>query len=509
MTRAARTIGLFAPLLGVAAVAAGVVLTVLHAPVVVVGLAAAIVALGVILVAAAAAPPSGATAPAADHGMHAPGRQPSELAVRRAVSRLARQPGDVRARQEVARHLGSFDRIRAEADRLDQASADEVRRVLLVLGAAERLQRDADEGGRWERVAAARHLAWLAPADVVWRLNAIARDSDVEVALAGAAGLATLHESAAYRALVRLLGDGALPASRTATILEESVWTDPVGVLAQEVPGGSTPVRFWAAYLAGRSHDDRAADLVVRLAFDADPDVRANAAEALGAFRRPDALDTALRLSGDDVWYVRAHAARALGRLLAPAPPETRAIPEQPASDDPTLDPTLRATDTAGDRNGVRRLAALLADRSWWVREAAGLALAGLGDPAIPELRRVLASSDRFARNKAAEVLVGLGFVEREMRRYLAGRGQRRQARQSLVLLGRAEVLASLSARFLAADDEQRKDLALVLNEIDDLRLRPTLRALLGTPEPDDTAARKRPWPTRRGAERPGKGDES
>jgi HEAT repeat protein len=433
-----RTLGLFAPLLVTVAVAVGVVLAVLHATEVLVALAVATALLCVLAVVLAV---TFQTRPRAQD------RQPGSAGVRRAVARVVRSPEEPTARRDLEDQLDDVDGIRAVAEQLLPAHRETVRRVLLEVGAADRLREVAADGGRWERVAAARNLAWLSAPDVVEPLTGLARAEDADVALAGASALATIPSADAYRSLVRLLSDGPLPASRTAAILEESYYQDPLGVLLEEVPDGPPALRFWGAYLAGRTTDPRAFELLARLVVDEDPNVRANAAEALGTLPVDGSVPVLLERSRDEVWYVRAHAARGLGER--------------------------------GDA-GVDRLAELLADRSWWVRENAARSLARIGPPSVPALRETLASPDRFARNKAAEVLVGLGFVEREMRTYLEGNGQRGRARESLVLLGRAEALASLSARFLVADDERREALARVLMEIDDPRLQPTLRALVG-----------------------------
>lgn len=439
-----RALGLFAPLLVVAALAVAVVLAIFYAPVV---LSALAIATGLFCVAALIAAVVVWRRPPAGQGPE------STAPVRNAVSAVVTRPNDGRARRQLRKQLGSFDEIRAVGDRLLPRDRETLRRVLRELDAAERLQESADSGDRWERVMAARNLAWLSPTYVVPRLDALARDREPEVALAGARALAAIPDVSAYRALVRLLDTGPLPASRTASVLETSVYSDPVGVLEDEVPGGPPPVRFWGAYLAGGSEDPRAFDLLAALASDPDPNVRANAAEGLGPLPVQEKVDLLLRLSRDELWYVRAHAASALRHV---------------------------------GEAGVGRLTELLGDESWWVRENAANALAAIGEPAIPALRNALASEDRFARNKAGEVLVRLGFVEREIEAYLEGNGKRSEARESLVLLGRAEVLSSLAARFLSVESEQRVELARVLTEIDDSRLRPVLEALDVAPAIDD-----------------------
>lgn len=433
-----RTLGLFAPLIVVVALAVVVVLAIFHAPVALLILAALT---GVFCLAALV------VALVVGTRRRARGLTRTGASVRGAVADVVRDPGDPARRRELARHLDSFDEIRAVGDVIVPRHREILRRVLHELGAAERLEERARAGGRWERVMVARSLGWLASPDAAMRLDALARDEDVDVALAGTSGLAAVPGAAAYRSLVRLLADGPLPPSRTATVMEDSVYADPLTVLAEEVPEGPVPMRFWGAYLAGRTGDPRAFDLLARLASDDDADVRANAAEGLSALPVPEKAGLLLGLSRDEQWFVRAHAARGL--------------------------------DAAGEP-GVERLTELLADRSWWVRENAALTLAAVGEPAVPALREKLESADRFARNKAAEVLVRLGFLEREIETYLEGNGTRWQARENLVLMGRAEVISSLSTRFLAVPGDRQLELVRVVVEIDDTRLRPTLNAMMG-----------------------------
>jgi hypothetical protein len=82
--------------------------------------------------------------------------------------------------------------------------------------------------------------------------------------------------------------------------------------------------------------------------------------------------------------FVRAHACRAAGRL--------------------------------GGAAVAPRLLPLLGDDAWWVRAAAKDTLAALGRDVAPLLVPMLESSDRFARNGAAEVLQDVGVVDELLR---------------------------------------------------------------------------------------------
>jgi hypothetical protein len=137
------------------------------------------------------------------------------------------------------------------------------------------------------------------------------------------------------------------------------------------------------------------------------------------------------RLLGDPSWVVRSHAAKAAG-----------------ASRQASLAP---------------QLAALLEDRSWWVRQNATLALAELGVAAVPALLEKLRSSDRFARNKAAEALIRSGYVTQQIELVNAGGPDGRKAWEFLVDLGRAEAVSTIenSARTAPAPGRDRLRAAL------------------------------------------------
>lgn len=429
-----RIVGLFLPLLLTVAVAVGVVFTILRSPVVLITLAIGTGVLCLLVVAAAIF--------VGARGNHA--ERARRERVRDAVASVVRAPADPAARRALALVIDDMDEVRMTTELVFPDDRATIRRVLVEIGAADRLRRAAMRG-RWERVMAARNLAWLGPTDAVAWLDGLARSADHDVAHAGAMGLAATYGPLAYRALVRLLARGPLPASRVAALLESSPYEDAVRILTEELDGAPPAQRFWTAFLAGRTGDERAPELLRRLAGDADPNVRANAAEAIGAIAGDRGHELLLELARDSVWYVRAHAARALG---------------------------------GHGIDGAGRLAELLADETWWVRESAAAALRSIGSDSIPMLRDTLSSSDRFARNKAAEVLVELGYIERQLDAFTNGSGESGEARQNLLMLGRAEAITSLSDRILAASVAPRSDLEAILIEIDDPRLQSTLEAL-------------------------------
>jgi HEAT repeat protein len=371
----------------------------------------------------------------------------------RLVARLAADPDDAEARaglRAAGTRLGPFRALAPELAPEDEAR---LRAALREEGAAARLLERAGSRRRWRRVEAILHLGWLAPPEAVDALAARLHDGDEETARAAARALAGYRERAAYDALLAALAGGRRPRSRMAAVLERSRVRDPLPSLEAAAAHPEGPVRFWAAYLLGRTGLPGAFPALARLAVDPDPNVRANATEALGGLRHPDAVPLVRARLRDDVWYVRSHAAKAAGALR---------------------DPRL-----------LGGVAALFRDPHWWVRQNAMLALERFGQGAVPRLAEALDDPDRFARNTAVEALGRLGAVAEQVER-LGGTGpDARAARGFLLAFGRAEGVRALEDALATAAPRAQERLVEVLAEVGDAGTLPALAAL----PPDAPAA--------------------
>lgn len=292
----------------------------------------------------------------------------------------------------------------------------------------EQLERRLAHGRPLQRVAAASALGRIGSPTSLAPLSAALTDPDREVAYAAAQALARYDDPQAYEALL-----DALPGARVAALLEGFRSASARELIERRAASDDSEVRHWVAYLLGRLADPASAPVVETLSRDPDEDVRATAAEALGSFADANALS---RLLSDDSWVVRCHAAKAVGkaRLAALAP----------------------------------RLAELLEDRSWWVRQNSALALAELGELAMQAARPRLRSHDRFARNKAAEVLVRTGYAARQIAELDDGSTpDALAAHRFLVDLGRAEAANTIEKSLRDANTEtHRAALRAVLDEI-------------------------------------------
>jgi HEAT repeat protein len=141
--------------------------------------------------------------------------------------------------------------------------------------------------------------------------------------------------------------------------------------------------------------------------------VRKAALQSLGLIGA-HAAEAAYSALKDSVWYVRAHAARALGKMGA----------IQYAAD----------------------IADLLADREWWVRQAAKEALIDFGRDSESVVFASLSHPDRFARNSAAEILQNTGGFERLLTEEISGGPDGQGRRKVLALLCKAAGLRMTNA---------------------------------------------------------------
>jgi HEAT repeat protein len=209
-------------------------------------------------------------------------------------------------------------------------------------------------------------------------IRRVLADPDPRIATAAIRTLGDVGDEWAIDLLLDALRRGNGPPSRVAAELERLAPT-PGHMLLSLLRDRNPTVRFWGATLL-RPYPDLGESSLIRLTWDADPNVRAAAVETLGT-RSGRAIGAALLARLDDTeWFVRVHAARAAGHVLGAkaAPTVTRH----------------------------------LADERWWVRTAAKDALRGMGSEAVPALLSILGHEDPFARNGAAEVLQDVGFVD-------------------------------------------------------------------------------------------------
>ena len=205
-------------------------------------------------------------------------------------------------------------------------------------------------------------------------------DEDLEARHAAITLLGELGD----REAARVLADGAAasPVLRSRIASQLDRFELPVAdLLVAELAGSPDPgVRALGAMLLWRhAAAPGVAGHLIALTRDSDPGVRKSAVQSLAGATGQAAADIARGMLADPVPFVRAHAARTLVHLG----------PAQAAND----------------------IAPLLADADWWVRQAAKQGLLVIGIDALSAVLSQLDSTDRFARNGAADVLQGIGAI--------------------------------------------------------------------------------------------------
>jgi hypothetical protein len=253
------------------------------------------------------------------------------------------------------------------------------------------VMRDAASQSRrrkWRRISALSALGAVRASAAHALLEQAIADPDSDVAAAAVVILNRIGDRRAAEILISALREGKYSPSRIASQLDH--FAVPIDRLLRPLladPRGQ--VRFWAVSLLSRY---RGASGLTReiaaLARDEHPPVRKAVLETLAIFDATVVEPIALAHLTDPVSFVRSRAARALARIG-----EHDSRPYQRI-------------------DFAKHIAPLLGDADWDVRLAAKESLEALGHVVWREVAVQLDSSDRFARNGAAEVLQNLGLLD-------------------------------------------------------------------------------------------------
>jgi HEAT repeat protein len=228
------------------------------------------------------------------------------------------------------------------------------------------------------RLRAAEHLGVMCDPGVVPALVHALGDEMLDVRLAAARSLAQIPAPDAIEPILRSLAvPGELPLKLAADVLVEfgDAAIEPLLAFIREHDAISDgPAVAAAITVLGMCRATVALPALVARLSDPEPELRANAARALGSIGSPQALRALCERTLDPVWQVRSTAAQALGRI--------------------------------GDAQAIPSLVGRLVDVAWWVRFNAAEALFHLGYPGRERLLETLAvHGDRFARDISLQVL--------------------------------------------------------------------------------------------------------
>jgi hypothetical protein len=225
----------------------------------------------------------------------------------------------------------------------------------------------------WKRLEAARFLAVAATAEDTPRVLTLLRDPHPAVHIAAVATLERLDSAAlTTAALERLPRLAPTVGAYYAGMLRRS---RPVvlQLLLKMLRRADDPALPRLVEFAGRLKEPALRERLTALAGHADPEVRVQAARALGSYPHSESLAALGVLISDPAWAVRAQAIRSLGMIADPA--------------------TLPLVQQA------------LRDPEWWVRLRAGLALTRFGAKGQDVLLQDEVGPDPGARDMARLVL--------------------------------------------------------------------------------------------------------
>ncbi|HSL00545.1 MAG TPA: HEAT repeat domain-containing protein [Rubrobacteraceae bacterium] len=342
---------------------------------------------------------------------------------------------------EDLRRLGNRD--------LDLLAALMVEYLSLLRGAErDRLVRLAEKAGlveryldalrarnRWRRARAAENLGYFGGPDVAAPIARLLENQDETVRAVAARALARIGTPEAAAALARTLNDfSELTRLRMAENLER---IGPLAVepLIETLREGNPAARLLAVRVLGNLRSREARPVLQEVLREgAFPDLRAQAALALGKVGDPEDVPALLEAAEDEAWPVRTQAASALGKI--------------------------------GDVSTVPTLQRLTLDPQWWVRLNASRSLANMGPAGEKALTRLLEVEDRYTRDRAAATLEERGITRRVVRDLDAAgeRGERARAMiRAMVRAGAVRYLERLARTF--PDREAREALRRTIRE--------------------------------------------
>ena len=250
---------------------------------------------------------------------------------------------------------------------------------------------------KWQRISALHALTFARPDAIHALLRAALADADADVASAAATLLQQLGDRRAAEILIGGLRAARLPASRIASRLERfEISLDEL--LLPLLTDARPELRYWGAMLLRHSYNRPVlVSALVPLVDDVDAPVRKAALLTLAEMHVDRLVPLATRRLNDEAPFVRSAAIHALAQAAERTPDRDR-------------------------RKAIgSSIAPALGDREWSVRTAAKDAFQRLGPSAWREVASQLASTDRFARNGAAEVLQNLGVLDWTLRGIASG----------------------------------------------------------------------------------------
>ncbi len=306
--------------------------------------------------------------------------------------------------------------------------------ALIKLGFVDEYVAELSSDNPSERATALQVLGDLRITDVAGNFTDALDDTDPDVRLTAVRGLSKIVDEMRatgqngprarpiIESIVALLDDpDRVPTRRLAESILD-LETEAVPALLVALESAKPRTRAVASDLLGQIGDWRAVDPLIKKLHDTEPDVRTQAAGALGGTGDSRAVKPLIKSLEDEAWPVRARAAKSLASIGNPA--------------------------------AVYPISQLLSDPQWWVRYNAGFALPSFNELGYETLERALLDSDRYARERALEVMEETGYLNIFIKD-LAGPDEKVKARamRLLIIVGNAGGLAPLIDATREIDD--------------------------------------------------------
>ncbi|TET53600.1 MAG: HEAT repeat domain-containing protein, partial [Actinobacteria bacterium] len=308
-------------------------------------------------------------------------RQSTKKRIRKLISKILKAKPKQRNWQSLMIYFKKMDSIESASRSLSKENAKELKKALRSMGATKIMEKQALYTlSTWTRMNAIRLLGWLKATQEIPLLNNALHNPDPSLSHPASLALAEYDSKSVFTALLVALEEGTLDRSYLTAVIEISKYSNRLSILLDRTPNLGPEARYWCVYLLGRSEEHRVLPLLAKLSKDENADVRAMVGRALGWIPDKKYSHILSTLLEDPVWFVRATSARAAG--------------------------------TIDDVGLIEKLVPLLLDKHFWVRQNSAMAIERYGQEALPHLKKLLKDKDRFARNKSAEILGKIGFVQ-------------------------------------------------------------------------------------------------
>jgi len=271
----------------------------------------------------------------------------------------------------------------AHVQRVRGTARERFREALDQLGFVDDYLHELHSARWWFRARAGERLGAAGSARAVDPLIAALEDDTVEVRIRAAKALGAVGGAAAIRSLTKALEEPTRWSTlRIADILSE-MGPEVVQELIEPFPRMAPPAKVAVLDILARVRALSVAPWIREKLAEADADVRARAANALGSLGDAESGPALREALHDPEWPVRAMAAKALGRVR-----HAEAVPD---------------------------LCEALRDREWWVRSNAAKALRDLGSAGQDALVWMLEDADPFARQQAVLMLEEAGLLDEKV----------------------------------------------------------------------------------------------